>query len=110
MDVNRWQLGLSYVAQAGQALYGEGTAAFTQGFTSQRQAFHYGVPEEVLRALQRWAATAQRRQADSAAATVRVSLSYLAKRRGMLDYAWVQVWGYPLGSGRVESANNMNFD
>lgn len=96
---------LSDVAQAGQAVYGEGTAAFTQWFATQRQTLQHGNPAEVLGALRSLAATAQRRKAASAAATVRESLRYLEKRRGMLAYAWCQARGYPLGSGRVESAN-----
>lgn len=42
---------LSYVAQAGQAVYGEGTAAFTRWFAHQRQTLHYGNPDEVWVAL-----------------------------------------------------------
>jgi hypothetical protein len=98
---------LGYVAQAGQAVYGEGTAAFTQWFATQRQTLQPGNPTEVLAALQRLAVTAQRRKADAAAATVQESWHYLEKRRDMLAYAWCHARGYPIGSGSVESANKL---
>jgi hypothetical protein len=59
---------------------------------------------EVLRQL---AASAKRRRALAALPTIQESLSYLEKRRGMLDYAWYQARGYPIGSGSVESANKL---
>ncbi len=98
---------LSYVAQAGQAVFGEENEAFTPWFTTQRQRLHHGDPEEVLQALRRLAATATRRRAASAATTVQESLGYLATRRRMLDYAGFQARGYPIGSGSVESANKL---
>jgi hypothetical protein len=98
---------LGYVAQAGQAVYGEGTAAFTQWFATQRQTLQHGNSAEVLEALRRLAVTAQRRKAEAAAATVRASLGYLEKRRSMLVYAWCHARGYPIGSGSVESANKL---
>jgi hypothetical protein len=101
---------LSAVAQAGQAVYGEGTTAFTLWFTPQRHVLKHGTPEEVLAALRRLAAMAQRRKAQSAVATVRESLSYLEKRRGMLVYAWCHARGYPIGSGSVESANKLGVE
>jgi hypothetical protein len=98
---------LSYVAQAGQAVYGKGTAACTQWFTAQRQVLQQGDPAAVLRVLGQLAVTAKRRKAAAAATTVQASLNYLEKRRGMLDYAWFQARGYPIGSGSVESANKL---
>jgi len=98
---------LEYVAPAGQAVYGEGTAAFTQWFATQRQTLKFGNPEEVLRALRRLGALAKRRRAVTAITTLQASLSYVEKRRGMLDYAWYQARGYPIGSGSVESANTL---
>lgn len=57
---------LGYVAQAGQAVYGEETVAFTQWFTTQRQVLKQGAPEEVLRGLRRLATTAKRHGAAQA--------------------------------------------
>jgi hypothetical protein len=81
--------------------------AFAQWFATQRQTLQHGNPTEVLEALQRLAITAQRRQADAAAATVWESWHYLEKRRDMLVYAWCHARGYPIGSGSVESANKL---
>jgi hypothetical protein len=98
---------LGYVAQAGQAVYGEGTTAFTQWFATQRQELKQGDPGQVVRALGHLAATAKRRGAEQAVATVQESLGYLEKRRPMLEYARFQAQGYPIGSGSVESANKL---
>lgn len=67
---------LGSAAQAGQAVYGEGTPAFTRWFTRQRHTLQHGDPGEVLQALQRLAASAKRRAASTALATVHESLSY----------------------------------
>jgi hypothetical protein len=98
---------LGYVAQAGQAVYGAGTARFTPWFATQRRTLKDGNPEAVLGALRRLVAAAKRRRAVTAMTTIQASLSYLEKRRGMLDYAWYQARGYPIGRGSVESANKL---
>jgi hypothetical protein len=98
---------LGYVAHAGQAVYGEGTAAFTRWFAIQRHTLHSGNPTAVLEALRQLAVVAKRRRAMAALPTIQESLHYLEKRRGMLDYAWYQARGYPIGSGSVESANKL---
>lgn len=53
------------------------------------------------------AVAAKRRRATAALPAIQERLRYLEKRRGMLDYAWYQARGYPIGSGRVESANKL---
>jgi hypothetical protein len=98
---------LSYVAQAGQAVYGEGTVACTHWFARQRCMLQHGDPGEVLQALQRLAVVAKRHGKSQAVATVQQSLGYLEKRRAMLAYAWCHAGGYPIGSGSVESANKL---
>jgi hypothetical protein len=98
---------LGYVAQAGQAVYGEGSTAFTQWFVTQRHTLPYGNPEEVLGVLRQLATPAKRRRAVGASAPIQASLRYLEKRREMLDYAWYHAKGYPIGSGSVESANKL---
>lgn len=97
----------SAVARAGQAVYGEGTAKFTQWFTTQRHTLRHGTPQDVFHALRQLARTAPRRKVLAAVATVQESLSYLEKRRDMLAYAWCDARGYPIGSGSVESANKL---
>jgi hypothetical protein len=101
---------LGYVAHAGQAVYGEGTAAFTGWFTTPRQTLRHGDPGEVLQALQRLAATTKRRGQAQAVATVQESLGSLEKRRERLASAWCHARGYPLGSGRVESAKQLGVE
>lgn len=98
---------LGYVAQAGRAVYGEGTPAFTLWFATQRQTLKQGDPAAVLRALRRLVSLAQRQRATTAVATVQESVAYLEKRRAMWAYARFQAQGYPLGSGSVESANKV---
>jgi hypothetical protein len=98
---------LGSVAQAGQAVYGENTPAFTQWFAAQRQTWHGGHPAEVLEALRRLAASARRNRAVTALPVIQESLRYVEKRRGMLEYGWYQARGYPIGSGSVESANTL---
>jgi hypothetical protein len=65
---------LGNVAQAGQAVYGEGTVRFTQWFTTQRHTLQDGNPEEVLGALQWLAASVERHKAVPALTTIHVSL------------------------------------
>jgi hypothetical protein len=96
---------LSDVAQAGQAVYGEGTTAFTRWVARQRQTLHHGSPGEGLEARRPLAAAATRRGKPHAVTTGQESLGYLAKRRDMLASAWCDARGYPIGSGSVESAN-----
>jgi hypothetical protein len=98
---------LGYVAQAGQAVYGENTPAFTAWFATQRHTLHSGNPEEVLGALRQLAASPHACSPRAALPIIRESVQYLEKRRGMLDYAWYQARGYPIGSGSVESANKL---
>jgi hypothetical protein len=60
-----------------------------------------------LGALRRLAAAVKRHKAVPALTTIHARLRYVEKRRGLLDYAWDQARGYPLGSGSVESANKL---
>jgi hypothetical protein len=98
---------LGYVAQAGHAVYGEGTPAFALWFARQRQTLKQGEPAVVLRALRRLVPLAQRQGTAAAVTTVQESVAYLEKRRAMLAYARFQAQGYPIGSGSVESANKV---
>ena len=98
---------LGYVAQAGHAVYGEGTPAFKRWCATQRQTLKQGDPAAVVRALRRVATLAQRQGATTAVATVQASVAYLEKRRAMITYARFRARGYPIGSGSVESANKV---
>jgi hypothetical protein len=100
-------LAASAVARAGQAVYGEGTAAFTRWFTTQRHTLRHGAPQAVFHALRQLARIARRREALAAMATVQDALGYWEPRQDMLAYAWCEARGYPIGSGSVESANKL---
>jgi hypothetical protein len=95
------------VAPAGQAVYGAGTPAFTQWFATQRQTLKHGTPVAVWRARHRLVPRAQRQGSATAVATGQASSAYLEKRRVMITYARFQARGYPIGSGSVESANQV---
>jgi hypothetical protein len=75
---------LGYVAQAGHAVYGEGTPAFRLWFATQRQTLKQGDPAAVGRALRRLGTLAKRQRATTAVATVQESIVYLETRRAML--------------------------
>lgn len=103
-----WGHASSYVAQAGQALFGAGTAEASDWIGVQLGELRKGDPEQVLTALRE--ALAQREAADAGAdglEPARTSLAYLEKRRTHLRYAAFTAAGYPIGSGSVESANKL---
>jgi hypothetical protein len=76
---------LSDVAQAGQAVYGAGTAALTPWVTRQRQTLQHGDPGEGIRALRQLVAPAKRGRAEQAVVTVQASVASLERRRAMLN-------------------------
>jgi hypothetical protein len=98
---------LSDGAQAGQAGYGEGTAALTPWVTRQRQTLQHGDPGEGIRALRQLGAPAKRCRAEQAVVTGQASVASLERRRARLNSAWCQARGYPLGSGAVARANTL---
>jgi hypothetical protein len=73
---------LGYVAQAGQAVYGEGTGRFARWFATQRQTLKYGNPAEGLGALRQLVTAAKRRGTLRAVTTVQESLDYLGEATG----------------------------
>jgi len=97
---------VEHLAQAGQAVYGEGTVASALWLSAQAHTLKHGDPEEVLAAL---AGLAVEGAPDpEAAREVRDrTLQYLRKRREQIAYADFQAAGYPIGSGSVESANKL---
>jgi hypothetical protein len=97
----------SALVRAGQAVYGEGTAAFTRWFTPQRHTLRHGIPQACSRPCGSWQGRRRRRRALAAVATVQDRLRYLEIRRDMLANAWCDARGYPIGSGSVESANKL---
>jgi hypothetical protein len=96
-----------YLAEAGRSLHGEQTQEFNQWYEAQRQNLKRGKPERVLSALRALRKTAEDEGKHLALESIQNSLSYLDKRREMIDYAKFQALGYPIGSGSVESANKV---
>jgi hypothetical protein len=96
---------VEHLATAGRAVFGAGTAAFSEWLGVQAHTFKHGDPEHVLAALRALDVTgaldpeAARHQAEA--------LAYVEKRRAQIAYADFRKLGYPIGSGAVESANKL---
>jgi hypothetical protein len=96
---------LEHLGTAGRAVFGAGTAAFSEWLGVQAHTFKHGDPDAVLSALRTLDLTvavdpeAARQQAEA--------LAYFEKRRAQIAYADFRQHGYPIGSGAVESANKL---
>lgn len=98
----------SYVAQVGQAVWGEGTSAFQVWLTTTLHELKHGSPDTVLQTLREMQHELQGGTASPETLNrVQTAIQYLDKRRAQLDYAHFQVAGYPIGSGSVESGNKV---
>jgi len=102
-----WIHASSYVVQAGQALFGAGTAATSEWLAVQLTALRTGDPEHVLAALRQEQDRLAPAGESPALAVVQTSLAYLEKRKEQIRYAAFVAEGYPIGSGVVESANKL---
>jgi len=100
-----------YVAQAGQAVFGEGTEEVKQWLKVQLHELKWGDPDKVLgkiRGLRDDLASQGEGEAVQAKIkVVKESLEYLEKRREQIRYAEFLAAGYPIGSGAVESGNKL---
>jgi hypothetical protein len=98
----------SYVAQIGQAVWGEGTTEFQTWLSTTLHQLKHDSPDAVLQTLRD-----MQRELEGGAASpetlerVRTALNYLDKRRAQMEYAQFQAAGYPIGSGSVESGNKL---
>lgn len=101
--------GAGYVANAGDAVYGEGTATNQSWLKETLQELKHGSPDTVLTTLREMHRQAQACGPGDGATvtTLETSLGYLEKRRAQIDYARFQQLGYPIGSGSVESGNKL---
>lgn len=96
---------LEHLGTAGRAVFGAGTAAFSEWLGVQAHTFKHGDPDVVLNTLRTLDLTvavdpeAARHQAEA--------LAYFEKRRAQITYADFRQQGYPIGSGAVESANKL---
>jgi hypothetical protein len=106
-----WGHASEYVAKAGQAVFGSGTAAFSEWLGKQLHELKHGEPEKVLDELRRLrdhgTDAAGRARSEETREIVAGSVAYLEKRREQLRYADFQAQGLPIGRGAVESANKL---
>jgi hypothetical protein len=90
-----------YVAQAGKAVWGEGTETTNEWLKEQLHTLKHEGPTDVLSELCTLAQDHPERNDISA------SLSYLEKREAHMQYPNYLAHGWPIGSGAVESANKL---
>lgn len=93
---------LGYVAEAGRAVWGEDTAAFTSWFDRCAHQLKHKPPQRTLAELRLLQPKAK---GDEQASALDSAYYYLQKRLAMIDYPHFQRHGYPIGSGSVESAH-----
>ena len=92
-----WGHAAGYLGQAGQALFGPGTADCSAWLEVQRSRLWSGDPALVVAELAPLAL--------SGPEPVRLAHHYLEKRLEQVRYGVFRAGGYPAGSGIVESAN-----
>jgi len=106
-----WGHASAYVAKAGQAVFGSGTATFSDWLGKNLHELKHGDPEQVLDELRRLRDQGTDAEGKALAAEARESVAgsvaYLEKRREQIRYAQFQAQGLPIGSGAVESANKL---
>ena len=90
-----------YVAQAGKAVWGEGTETTNEWLKEQLHTLKHEGPTDVLSELRTLVQDHPERSELSA------SLSYLEKREAHMQYPSYRAHGWPIGSGAVESANKL---
>jgi hypothetical protein len=105
-----WGHSSEYVADAGHAVFGKGTAAASEWLGQQLHELKHGDPPKVLAELRRLCdvpTVGERELSSEAVKVVRTSLDYLEKRQAMIRYAEFTAAGYPIGSGAIESGNKL---
>jgi hypothetical protein len=96
---------IEHLATVGRAVFGPGTAAFSDWLGVQAHTFKHGDPDQVLSTVRTLDLTTA---VDPDAARHRAeALAYFEKRRAQIAYADFRARGYPIGSGAVESANKL---
>ncbi|MFQ5645223.1 MAG: hypothetical protein ACE5FQ_16230 [Thiogranum sp.] len=92
---------LGYVAEAGKAIWGEGSDAFKSWFERCSHQLKHQPPQRTLAELSLLKPKAKR---DEQADVLHHAQFYLQRRLEMIDYPYFRRRGYPIGSGSVESA------
>lgn len=93
---------LGYVAEAGKAIWGEGSVEFKGWLEHCAHQLKHKPPQRTLGELSLLQPKAKQ---DEQKDTIHKALSYLQKRLDMIDYPYFRQRGYPIGSGSVESAH-----
>lgn len=106
-----WGHASEYVAKAGQAVFGVGTAETSEWVGEKLHELKHEDPERVLAALRQLREAVPCRveegKREAALKVIAESLQYLEKRREQIRYTEFIRRGYPIGSGMVESANKL---
>jgi hypothetical protein len=92
----------SYVALMGKAILGEETEAFKSWYRTKSHQLKHEPPNRLLSELAWFGQQAQTIEQEEA---IERGLSYLSRRREMIDYRHFRTRGYPIGSGSVESSH-----
>lgn len=90
-----------HLAQIGQAVFGEGTAATDTWFAQQLHRLKHDGPAAVL------AEVRQLAEAHADCPEVIEPVAYLEKREAHMQYPAFQAAGWPIGDGAVESGNKL---
>ena len=93
---------LGYVAEAGKAIWGEGSDAFKSWFERSSHQLKHQPPQRMLAELELLQPKAKREEQARALDNAQF---YLRRRLEMIDYPYFRRRGYPIGSGAVESAH-----
>lgn len=93
---------MEYVAEAGKAIWGEGSEASSAWFERMRHQLKHLPPQRTVAELRLLLPKAK---SDEQAATLDRAIHYLERRLEMIDYPHFQRLGYPIGSGSVESSH-----
>ena len=104
-----WRHGAEYLARAGQAAFGSGTAQASEWLGKQLHELKHGESSRLLENLRELCheVAACGDGGSEALKTLKTSLEYLEKRQAQIRYAQFQAEDYPIGSGAVESANKL---
>ena len=95
---------LDYLAAAGQAVLGEGTAAFKQWFSAMAHQLKHKSPQHIIADL---CLLKDKATSDAQMDAIDTARRYLQKREKFVDYPCFRDEGYPIGSGSVESSHKV---
>lgn len=95
---------LEYVAQIGKLIYGTETEKFKEWFAEKSKLLRYKPPERLLGDL---TFLIKQHEEHPDIHQLEHALSYLQKRKEMIDYPHFRSLGLPIGSGMVESGHKV---